>query len=164
MRPTFKRSPRAAILLFALVALAAGLQAGPTRKSRFGVGVSLDGAFWPPLGGLGASLSGKYWIDGINAVDMSLGGNSAGLSLGGDYLWHTAKAFDRRDIPVYYGFGGYLNLYNGYTGAGVRGKLGVDWLFPRTPWEAFVEAVPTVNILGGFGFGIGMSGGFRFYF
>jgi hypothetical protein len=151
-------------MLALCLAAGARLEAGPTRTSRLGLGLSLNGALWPPLGGVGGSLSGKYWFDGVNAIDFGLGGNQAGVSVGADYLWHTAKAFNRRDIPLYFGLGGYLNLYGGYVGAGIQGKIGVDWLFPRTPWEVFVEGVPALNILGGFGFGAGLGGGFRYYF
>lgn len=160
--PTLKGAALAVGLALSLLSGAA--QAGPTAKSRFGVGLALDTSLWPLLTGAGASLSGKYWFDGVNAVDMSLSGNGHGVSLGSTYLWHTAKAFHRRDIPLYYGIGGYLNLYGGYLGAGVHGKIGVDWLFPKTPWEAYVEATPALNLLGGIGFGSGLSGGFRYYF
>lgn len=159
-----KRIISVVLLAMGLVPLGARLDAGATRNNRFGLGLAIDTSLWPLLNGAGASLSGKLWFDGIHALDMSLGGNNYGVGLGADYLWHTAKAFQRRDIPLYYGIGGYVNLYGGYLGAGVRGKIGVDWLFPGTPWEAYVEASPALNLLGGIGFGAGLSGGFRYYF
>lgn len=156
----FKRLVLAGIL----VLVAASSQAGPSRDSRFGLGLSLDTSLTGLGAGLGASLSGKYWFTGDKAVDMGLGGGNGHLGLAATYLWHSAKAFKRRDIPLYYGVGGYLGLGGKHIGAGVQGKLGVTWLFPGTPWDVFVEAVPRLNILGGIGFGAGLGGGFRFYF
>lgn len=162
--PIVKRIAVLGLIAMGLLVPGSRLDAGATRNNRFGLGLAIDTSLWPLLNGAGASLSGKLWFDGVHALDMSLGGNGSGLSLGADYLWHSAKAFQRRDIPLYYGVGGYTNLYGGYLGAGVRGKIGVDWLFPGTPWEAYVEASPSLNLLGGVGFGAGLSGGFRYYF
>jgi hypothetical protein len=151
-------------LTLVLALLAGRLTAGPSRTSSFGAGLALDTSLWPLFTGAGASLTGKLWFDGVNAIDMSLGGGHGGVGLGATYLWHSAKAFKRRDIPLYYGLGGYLGLGNHHTSAGAQAKIGVTWLFPGTPWDVYVEGVPRLNLLGGIGFGAGLSGGFRFYF
>jgi hypothetical protein len=151
------------LALFGALFQSAPAQAGPTSDNPFGLGLELDGALWPGFIG-GLSVSGKYWMDRVNAVDMNLGGDNGGISLGATYLWHNYSVFRRRDIPLYYGVGGYANVGGSYLGMGARAKIGVDWLFFHTPWEAFVEASPSLNLIGGLGFGVGLEGGARYYF
>jgi hypothetical protein len=120
----------------------------------------------------------KYWINAYNAVDMDLGGGNNGLSLGADYLWHNYKVFKSWAVPLYYGVGAYTNVGDnfgaygvgpsasvaGNSGAGVRAKMGVDWLFPGTPWEAYGEIAPSLHIVNGLGFGTSVEAGGRYYF
>ncbi|HTB21426.1 MAG TPA: hypothetical protein VK914_01830 [bacterium] len=151
------------LLAFALsLSATSRLQAGPTTQNPFGVGLELGGGLWPGFLG-NVSLSGKYWMNAYRAVDMELGGGSGDVSVGADYLWHNYKVFNNWAVPLYYGVGGYANLgYFAYAGA--RAKIGVDWLFPRTPWELYVEVVPSLNLINGLGFGTGLDLGGRFYF
>jgi len=136
------------------------LLCGPTSQDRFGFGLEADGSLGP---GVGLSATGKYWFDGIHALDLGLGGGDGWLSVGADFLWHNYKVFKKRDLPLYYGVGGYVNEGNNWNGSGIRGKIGVAWLLPHTPWEFYGEASPAVNVIGGIGFGVGLEVGARVY-
>jgi hypothetical protein len=153
------------------------LQAEPSSMHPFGLGVELDGGPWPAFVG-DVALSGKYWVNAYEAVDMDLGGGNNGFFTGADYLWHNYGVFKSWDVPLYYGVGAYTNVGDDHAvygvgdtadaaddwGAGIRGKLGVDWLIHTTPWEVYGEIVPSLHLVNGVGFGLGVDAGGRFYF
>ncbi len=121
----------------------------------------------------GVSL--KYWMDRTHAVDFAVGGlGFDGVLLHADYLWHRFGLFhsDRTDLednlPVYYGVGGVLGAnaggpFGGGASAGVRGVIGITYLFPE-PFDLFLELAPTILVAPGFGFGFEGGLGGRYYF
>lgn len=157
------------LFLAALLGLpAVPAQAGPTKNSPFGIGLAVPLNLTPFNIGLG--LSGKYWMNSVNAVDMTLFGGSGWLSLGGDYLWHRYYVFSgeaAKRMPLYFGPGVNLTSWSAgpYSGAAIaiQGKLGVDYLF-KEPFDAYAEATPAINLTPSVGFGIGLSIGGRWYF
>jgi hypothetical protein len=146
----------------------------PSRTSpkRFGLGLEL---------GSPTSLSGKIWMDSVNAWDFAVGGGGyysywdgqervtgfSGLVAHADYLWHHYGVFGGpgsdlgEKIPIYLGFGGVFAT-PGFVG--VRAVLGLTYIFAE-PFDLFLEVAPTLGLGQAVGYG-GLDAGLggRFYF
>lgn len=154
IEPTSERS---------LKATTASESSGITRaKGTFGIGVVLG----EPTG-----VSGKYWLSEQTAIDGAFGysfGDRFRVSL--DYLVHT-NAFEAPEFPLYYGVGGAISGDRGYIAKsrsgdfalGVRGVVGVSYLFKRAPLDAFLEIAPIVFIAPPLGLSIDFCFGIRVY-
>ena len=116
-------------------------------------------------------ISGKYWLSENTAIDGAFGysfGDRFRVSI--DYLIHD-NAFETPEFPLYYGIGGALSGSRGYiaksrTGEfslGVRGVIGVGYLFKRAPLEAFLEIAPIVFIAPPLGLSMDFCFGLRVY-
>ncbi|KUO63727.1 hypothetical protein APF79_00535 [bacterium BRH_c32] len=114
------------------------------QDKGFGIGVMLG----EPTG-----LSAKTWLNKINAVDFGLAysftGNHNAAALHADYLWHSfdlIKSTER--IPVYYGVGARLRIYEGHDDSfGVRGVAGVEWFSREVPIDVFFEIAPVFTLI-----------------
>jgi hypothetical protein len=131
-------------------------------KGVFGIGVVL---------GEPSGVSGKYWLSERTAVDGAFGysfGDRYRVSV--DYLIHQ-DAFDSPDFLLHYGIGGAIAGDRGYvtksrTGnfaLGVRGVIGIDYLFKRAPLDAFLEVAPIMFVAPPFGISIDFCFGIRVY-
>ncbi len=131
-------------------------------KGVFGIGVVL---------GEPSGISGKYWLSENTAVDGAFGysfGDRYRFSM--DYLIHV-DAFDSPDFLLYYGIGGALSGDRGYItksrsgdfALGVRGVIGINYLFKRAPLDAFLEVAPIMFIAPPFGLSIDFCFGIRVY-
>jgi hypothetical protein len=131
-------------------------------RGLFGIGVVLG----EPTG-----ISGKYWLSEHAAVDGAFGysfGDRFRFSM--DYLVHT-DAFEDHDFPFYYGIGGAMAGSRGYltrsrTGdfaLGVRGVIGVSYLFKRVPLDAFLEIAPIIFVAPPLGISMDFCFGLRVY-
>ena len=96
-----------------------------SQEKGFGLGVIIG----EPTG-----ISGKYWLNDVNALDFGLAysfvhSNSA-FSLHGDYLFHLPHLFKSElNLPFYYGFGGRIHFNNKSKSAiGARGVAGIMWI------------------------------------
>jgi hypothetical protein len=139
----------------------------PERPKHVGLGIIL---------GAPTGLTGKVWIDKINAWDFALGsfGYEAGPGYGfygfvahADYLWHRYGVFGEKGsygaqrVPLYLGVGGVIASP---VMVGVRGVAGVTYISDQ-PFDFFVEAAPTLGAFNGYmAFGIDFGLGGRFYF
>ena len=153
----------ALISLALITALASRAEAGPTKSSPFGAGLNVNYAF--PFGA-GLGLTGKYWQNSTHAYDFGLWGGGGWIGVAAAYEYHRYYIFSgeaARRLPVYFGGGGYIVPGNGWLAAGAQGKLGLTYLFPE-PFDVYGEIVPTLNVIGGFAFGVGAHFGGRFYF
>jgi hypothetical protein len=135
----------------------------PGDPKSFGLGLAL---------GAPTGLSGKYWLGRTKAIAGAVGGlGYRGVVLHGDYLRH------RRDIirsapagttALYYGPGAFLasggRVVGDRAAVGVRGVIGMGYLFPRDPFDLFIELAPNLVFGGGVGFGLQGALGGRFYF
>lgn len=161
------------------------VQAAPVSSARpghsatsgnFGAGVM----FGDPTG-----LTGKYWLNRINAFDVGLSYSFGSyFAILGNYLWHFPNAFSGSSSQVahefipYIGIGGVLFFDTGDShndsfihrevdddvALGVRIPLGIEFLPRGAPIGVFVELVPGLGIAPGiFGFFQGDIG-IRFYF
>lgn len=143
------------VLLCSVLPMPAAAQTG-----AFGIGVMLGS----PTG-----ISAKKWLSRRTAIDggaaWSLGKNP-GLHLHADYLVHRSDLeglVDGRSY-AYYGIGGRVKLENEDPLLGVRIPLGVTYLFPDAPFDAFFEVVPVFDVMPRTRFDLNLSVGMRFYF
>ncbi len=119
----------------------------------------------------------KFWASRTLAINMVVGsmpGNSVALQ--GALLLHRYNLFhsERDDLenslPLYFGVGGIFadrstTPYGiGATLGGVKGILGISYLFASEPFDVFLELSPTFYIqpVNSFLFHAGLGG--RFYF
>ncbi len=162
------RAPRK--LLFALLAAlalapAAARAWGGSKAGRLGLGLRA---------GSPSGLTGKYWFDNENALDIAVGAYGyyygsvySGLNLHCDYLWHRYGVFGNlsseayNSMPLYFGIGG---MYSSPGVAGVRGVAGITWLFEDAPFDLFFDLAPTLVATPFMGFGIDAGLGGRYYF
>lgn len=153
-----------------MVSTAGSLAAGPFGQAGQGGHLGLGLRAGAPSG-----LSMKYWLDHYHALDVGVGafGHYRGqwydnnVHVHVDYLRHVYGVFGPparkayRQLPVYMGVGA---LFSSPEVIGVRGVLGLTWLFDDAPFDIFLDVAPTFVITPGMGFGIGSGLGGRFYF
>jgi hypothetical protein len=126
-----------------------------------------DKAIGLKLGSYGAEISGQMAMGDANRVEANLGFYAGGLSLNGYYQWV-------KDLPAlgsnwkwYYGAGAGVGIGSSFS-LGVGGQAGLEFdlqsVVPSLPLQLSIDALPTINIIGGFGFGIGGGLGIRYRF
>ncbi len=121
-----------------------------------GVGVALG----QPMG-----VTAKYWLSPTSAVDAFMGYHfNHNFDAHADYLLHSFSSFDvgRGRLPFYLGVGGRINLGDD-SHFGLRLPVGVSYLFPTQPWEAYVELAPVVKLIDYVGLDLDGSIGVRIY-
>ncbi|OGS27558.1 MAG: hypothetical protein A2297_00060 [Elusimicrobia bacterium RIFOXYB2_FULL_48_7] len=152
---------RSIALILVLSAIAQGAVAQSAQSAgsgKFGLGLMVGS----PVG-----ICFKYWLNEINAL-------TGGISLGSgpviqlNYLWHNFSAItpDEGRLPVHYGFGAQI-----YTGSernnstlGLRGVIGLTYIFDRAPVDMFLELAPLLEMGDHSELRLTASAGARFYF
>ena len=127
------------------------------QSSGFGLGIIIG----EPTG-----LSAKMWTSSSTAFDAGLAwsfGNKGNLHVHADYLWHNFDVFSNKQLPLYYGLGGRVDLGDD-VGLGIRGVIGINYLFSDIPLDAFLELVPVFDVTPGTGFGFNGGIGLRYFF
>ena len=114
----------------------------PAQSGGFGAGIM----FGEPTG-----ISLKSWLTKTTAWDAGLAwnfGKGGALHIHGDYLIHEYGLIQvsKGQLPLYYGFGARLLLASD-THVGVRGVVGLDYLFSGTPLDIFLEIVPIFDLV-----------------
>jgi hypothetical protein len=107
----------------------------------------------------------KYWLSSTTAVDVVAGYHfNHNFDLHADYLFHSFSSFDVQSgrLPFYVGLGGRINLGDD-SHFGMRVPVGVSYLFPTDPVEAFVELAPVVKLIKKVGFDMDGLVGVRVY-
>jgi hypothetical protein len=165
---------RKALLVVAVLLLlpAAAHAQGPNGRP-FGLGLALG----EPTG-----ISGKYWFNEKNAVDMAIGYGyfpHEGGALFADYLYHiyTIANTSKFDFEFYLGFGGKLGFWHHHVdrpdphddrgfGIGVRIPFGLTMVFDQAPFDIFLELTPSMAFISPepFYFDFDAALGGRFYF
>ena len=150
-----------AIFAFIVFLIPASVSA---QDSGFGLGVNLSYPF-------GVSL--KYWVGDNSAFDAGIGfpvygyyhTGAANVSTHFDYLWHFFDLFPvpSGKLPLYVGPGLQLGFGNQFY-FGVRGAVGVAYLFEDIPLDIFLELAPGVNFTPDVDFTFGAGTGARWYF
>jgi len=125
----------------------------------FGVGIMMG----EPTG-----ISLKSWLTRSNAWDGGIAwgfGEGGALYLHGDYLWHQFNliSVDEGKLPLYYGVGGRV-LFADKSHLGVRGVVGLDYMFARVPVDIFLELAPILDLVPETDFIINGALGFRYFF
>jgi len=108
---------------------------------NFGLGAEIgDPGSW--------GISGKLWIDSVNAFQPAVKFNQGGAAiLQLDYLWHNFDIvhMDNGGLPFYIGLGGDLLLSNSIQVAG-RVPIGLSYIFDKRnfPVDIYFQVVPTL--------------------
>ena len=129
------------------------------QQSGFGLGVILG----EPTG-----VSGKYWMSPWSAIDgafaWSLDKNGK-IQVHADYLWHNYEIISviKGKLPIYYGIGGRL-LFASDNIVGIRGVVGLNYLFAGTPLDIFLELVPILDLAPEVDPSFNAAIGIRYYF
>jgi len=129
------------------------------QQTRFGLGLILG----EPTG-----LSGKYWISPWSAIDGAFAWSidkKSGVQIHSDYLWHNYQIISviKGKLPIYYGIGARI-VFASDNIFGVRGVVGLDYLFDGTPLDIFLEIVPVLDLAPKVGFDFNGAIGIRYYF
>lgn len=162
MRPFSLKTNLSRIPGFAAAALAAALLLPAQGQARLGgdMGVGF-------IAGTHSGIDGKIWMGENNALDLALGYNTFDnwLSLNADYLWHEFNLIriPKGQMPLFYGMGLWAAVAN-HGAIGVRGVVGLEYLFPSAPFDAFVELAPGISVLPSTDFGFDAGIGMRYFF
>ena len=147
------------ILVLILTSLSLSSKGLAYEKNDFGLGIILGS----PTG-----VSAKLWLTKSSAFDGAAAwsfGDKGRFQIHGDYLWHNFNLIkvEEGSFPLYYGLGFRVN-FGDETEAGVRFPIGLEYLFPRAPFDVFVEVVPVLQIVKKTDFEIDGAIGARFFF
>lgn len=123
------------------------------------------------IGGMIGSPTGislKKWVSRRNAYDLGAAWSitkNPGFHLHADYLMHRADLEGMEDgrSYAYYGIGGRLKAVEDDPRVGARFPLGITYMDPREPFDAFFEIVPVFDILPATRFSLNLSLGGRLY-
>jgi len=129
------------------------------EKNDFGLGIILGS----PTG-----LSAKLWLSKSSAFDGAFAWSFSGkgrFQIHGDYLWHNFDLIkvEEGSLPLYYGLGFRVN-FGDEVEAGVRFPIGLEYIFPRAPFDVFIEVVPILRVIKKTDFEIDGAIGARFFF
>jgi len=147
------------ILFLILIFLTPSSRGMAYEKNDFGLGIILGS----PTG-----LSGKFWLGKSIAFDAAAAwsfSREGRFQIHGDYLWHNFNLIkvEEGSFPLYYGLGFRVN-FGDETEAGVRFPIGLEYLFPRAPFDVFIEVVPILRVIKETDFEIDGAIGARFFF
>jgi hypothetical protein len=127
----------AAILLFVVVAQNDSM----SQDKGFGLGVIVG----EPTGfSLKSWLSSKTAVDGAVAWSFS---RETSFHIHADYLIHSFDEFTTEEkVPLFYGIGGrFKSSKNGDARLGVRGVIGMGFMFRTAPIDLFLEIAPILD-------------------
>ena len=160
LKKTLCASFAAAAIFAATPAPAQMTQPAPmVQGGRFGLGFVLG----EPTG-----VNAKLW----RGRDLALVGGLAwsfvhdgATTLYGDFIWHHFGLFDLESgaLPLYVGAGARLQFEN-ESRFGIRTVVGFDYIFARSPFDAFFELVPTFDVAPEADVTLTAAVGFRYFF
>jgi hypothetical protein len=136
----------------------------PSYATTSRVGSAQDLGFGPQLG-QPMGVTAKYWLDSTLAVDGFMGYHfNSNFDTHVDFLWHSFSSFNVASgrLPFYLGAGARI-LGGNDSQLGVRLPLGVSYLFPSQPLEAYAEVAPVIKVAPGIGIDIDGAVGVRLY-
>jgi hypothetical protein len=166
------RGAIAGILLLGLSAGGAPLQGG----DGFGLGIILG----EPTG-----ISMKTWLTRLTAIDAAAAWSFSdhdAFQIHLDYLMHNENVLRTDELSgrllLYYGIGGRFQFHEDHwdgdrredrpddddSRAGVRIPVGITYLFRSSPFDLFIEVVPTLDVAPDTEFDLDAAIGGRFYF
>jgi hypothetical protein len=150
----------------------------PTVTSTPAAGVARTGTSGGGDGGFGVGvilgeptgLSLKCWVTEKTAIDGGVAysfKDTTSFHFHSDFLWHNFDLLPvtHGRLAVYYGVGGRVKFErNTDTRAGVRGPIGLAYMFEQAPVDIFVEIAPILDVTPSTKFGINGGVGVRYYF
>ncbi len=147
---------RTILVLFSSVMLFAVVKA---QDRGVGLGVVLG----EPTG-----VSFKSWLTRSTAIDAAVAwafGNNGHLHVHADYLYHNYSIFPVKEgkLPLYLGLGGRVRFGDG-TRFGLRGVIGIDYMFSGAPLDLFLEVAPIFDVAPSTTFSVHGGLGARFFF
>lgn len=151
---------RFAILLLITISTLAVCLPARSQTKVFGMGVIVG----EPTG-----LSLKGWLSKRTAWDAGVAwsfSKGTSLHLHADYLIHSfSEIEDQPRMPVYYGIGGRIKTSSKEDGRiGVRGVIGLEYLFRELPMDVFVEFAPILDLAPATELGMNAGLGMRYFF
>jgi hypothetical protein len=139
-----------AVVVFISVALSANAQ-------DYNTGIGFRG-------GLSNGLTVKHFISSNTAIEGLLSTRWKGFHITGLYEIH-AQAFNTPRLNWYYGFGGHIGFWDGYSDhpwfkddvnshsvIGVDGIIGIEYNIEAIPFNISLDWKPGFNIIGYTGF------------
>ena len=85
-----------------------------------------------------------------NALDFTAGFSIVNdwIYLDADYVWHEWSLIPVKKgrLPLYYGPGVWTSVSHD-AAIGIRGVVGLEYLFPTTPFDVFLEFAPGISVL-----------------
>ncbi len=113
-------------------------------------------------------VSIKSWQSPTRALDIGIAWSFADeddFHVHADYLWHNFSVFapKKGQMPFYYGVGGRVK-FTSKTRVGIRGVLGIAYIFPNEPFDIFLEVAPLFDFVPDTDFTFNAAIGFRFFF
>lgn len=159
-------------LILITLCLSIFLKESFAQQRPFGLGAMIG----EPTG-----ISAKLWTSPTTAVDFGLGWSIGGDRIGSydgkynggsrihfhfDYLLHVFDAVGLTEqYPIYYGVGARFNSGGGYYNSlAVRFVVGLAWMPIETPFEMFIEFVPSLQLTSMPGYAIDSALGVRYCF
>jgi hypothetical protein len=130
------------------------------QKNGIGLGV---------IAGEPTGISLKKWIGKTSAIDGAIAwsfGNQGALHLHANYLIHNfgvVKKIQGGRLPVYYGIGARVKLEKDIR-IGIRGPVGVNYIFDKHPLDFFLEIVPLLELVPNTAISINGAIGVRYFF
>jgi len=126
-------------------------------------GMGLGIAVGDPTG-----ITAKYWTSKNTAICGAVGWSFRGegyLHINGDFIYHNSKLItvEKGELPLYFGLGGRL-AFKDETEIGIRIPVGIVYLFPDAPFDAFFELSPYLNLYPRTDMFLSASIGGRFFF
>jgi len=157
---------KVAIIIMLALSISMAHAKGPVKGGgNFGIGL---------IAGEPTGISWKLWTGREKAWDGALAWSfidEGYLRLHADYLWHDYQLIEveRGQLPVYFGIGGTLwsgqrAHYEKRFNLGVRGVVGMEYIFPEAPVDIFLELAPTLGLVPETGFDVQGGIGLRFFF
>lgn len=135
---------------------------GPTASAdSFGLGIILG----EPTG-----VSFKIGRTGRNAIDGAVAWSMSGdndLHLQGDWLYNDFDLIPvgKGQLPFYVGIGGRVRFREGRDDdIGIRIPVGLNYIFDSSPFDAFFEIVPILDLAPDTEFDLNAAIGGRFFF
>lgn len=135
------------LLFIAAVAVEPAYALPPRRGAKVGIGVG---------GGLGVNgLSGKFWLDDGNAIQLVIGAWGVGrydygygLGVSADYLWEMPSLARAEALILAWNLGlGASVGANDPAWLGVSGVAGLEFNFQPAPIDVVIEYRPGFRIL-----------------
>lgn len=113
-------------------------------------------------------ISGKLWLDQYTALDAAAAwsfGNRRSFHLHGDYLFHRFDLIrvQKGRVPVHVGIGARTRIGKDDR-LGIRGVVGLTYLFEDSPLDVFFEMAPILDLAPNTDFDLNAGIGVRYFF